>query len=134
MKICCKCKLTLPLDQFKPNITKASGLQSQCVPCQKAYRQKHYEANKAKYKDKAKERKTEFLRWWQDYKRNLVCQQCGEDHPATLDFHHTNPSEKEGNVSTLLRNENKTKLLAEVAKCVILCSNCHRKLHYDLRV
>lgn len=134
MKTCCKCHLPLPLVDFKPNKTKKDGLQSQCISCQKAYRRLHYEANKGKYIKKSKARRAEFIAWWQDFKRGLVCEYCGEDHPAALDFHHDNPAEKEGNVSTLVANENKTKLLEEVAKCRVLCSNCHRKLHYDLRV
>lgn len=134
MKTCCKCQLSLPLDSFKMNKSKSDGLQSQCIACQQAYRKAHYEANKPKYKAKARARREEFLSWWRGFKSHLTCSTCGEDHPAVLDFHHPDPSEKEGNVAALVANENKQKLLEEVAKCIVLCSNCHRKLHYDLRV
>lgn len=58
------------------------------------------------------------------------CLICGEREPVCLDFHHMDPSKKEFNLSKLLRSQEK--LANEVAKCVVLCSNCHRKLHKGL--
>ena len=47
-----------------------------------------------------------------------------------LDFHHRNTKEKDIDVSTLIRKGNKNKILKEVEKCDVLCSNCHRDLHF----
>ncbi len=33
--------------------------------------------------------------WLIDYKKSLVCVRYGENHPATLQFHHRNHAEKE---------------------------------------
>jgi hypothetical protein len=60
------------------------------------------------------------------------CMQCGEKHPACLDFHHRNPEEKEGHIGEFRKFGTK-RLLAEIAKCDVLCANCHRKFHYDER-
>jgi hypothetical protein len=58
--------------------------------------------------------------------------QCGEDHPSTLDFHHEDPAKKEASVRQLLDNGySQKRILAEIAKCIVLCSNCHRKLHWS---
>jgi hypothetical protein len=51
---------------------------------------------------------------------------CGERDIACLDFHHVGEG-KEGNVSTI---SSWNKMVAEIEKCVVVCANCHRKLHY----
>jgi hypothetical protein len=51
---------------------------------------------------------------------------------ASFDFHHINGSkDKIGAISTLQRTcmENKT-IDDELKKCSLLCSNCHRAIHY----
>lgn len=59
------------------------------------------------------------------------CSDCGGTfHPAAFDFHHIDPDEKSFNISGgNLANKSLKKVLAEVSKCLLLCSNCHRKLH-----
>lgn len=47
---------------------------------------------------------------------------------VALDFHHLNPSEKDLEVSLLTRYSTK-RVKDEIRKCVVLCANCHRKLH-----
>jgi hypothetical protein len=54
---------------------------------------------------------------------------CGEKHPAALDFHHTDPSTKKASVGSL-NMDSIAAINAEIAKCIVLCSNCHRKLHW----
>lgn len=71
-----------------------------------------------------KKNKLEFQKW----KETLRCAICKEDHPACLEFHHLDPSQKDYNISELVGRS--MKLIKEEAdKCVVLCSNCHRKLH-----
>ena len=75
-------------------------------------------------------RKTEVRRFVQEYKAALACLDCGESHPATLDFHHIDPAEKERSLGDIGKyGWSRKKTLAEIAKCVILCANCHRKRH-----
>jgi hypothetical protein len=59
------------------------------------------------------------------------CSQCGEKHLGCLDFHHTDESTKKITIGTGLHHYGKKTIEAEVAKTIVLCSNCHRKLHYD---
>lgn len=133
-KNCCMCKVDLPTLSFKANKRKKDGLQSQCIECQKLYRKSHYEKNKQKYIDKAKVWNDKFLDWWKDFKSSLSCTSCGENHPAVLDFHHTDPLEKDSEVSYLVNFGNKSRILEEVNKCVVLCSNCHRIHHHNERI
>lgn len=100
---------------------------------QAAYLREYYRANKEKYRDKSKE----LTRRQRDGVRSLKkrCQECGEAHPATLCFHHRDPSEKSfsladgGNRGYIA----KERLEAEIAKCDVLCHNCHAKLHWSER-
>ena len=57
---------------------------------------------------------------------------CGEDHPAALDFHHRNSQEKDFEISVAIGwGYSWERILAEIAKCDVICSNCHRKLHWE---
>lgn len=123
------CEKNLTIDQFSQNKRKKDGLQSQCKSCHRLYRRKHYEKNRQKYIDKAKKWQQEFFRWWKEYKSQFVCEKCGEDHPACIQFHHPN-NDKYMAVSQLLHLGNKSKILEEVAKCIPLCANCHFKVHW----
>lgn len=100
----------------------------------KAYRRKWYAANKAHAKLKVTTRKRALKAWYAEYKATLNCSVCGEGHPACLVFHHRVPSEKDVAVSTAVtqRGWSKERILAEIAKCDVLCANCHRKLHWEL--
>ena len=70
-----------------------------------------------------------------EHKRNIMeqlktigCACCGETDNVCLDFHHYDPTEKEFNMSSALTKP-VDKLIHEAAKCVVVCSNCHRKIH-----
>jgi hypothetical protein len=61
------------------------------------------------------------------------CIVCGEKDVACLDFHHRNgKTDKLGHIGTF-RKFGTERLLAEIAKCDVLCSNCHRRHHRDER-
>lgn len=64
-----------------------------------------------------------------DIKRQSGCLVCGEDDLDVLDFHHRNPAEKLFNLSGANCAKSEDKLRAEIAKCVVLCANCHRRVH-----
>ena len=59
---------------------------------------------------------------------------CGESDPACLDFHHKDPSLKVAPISDMITNCVSTEaFLAELSKCVCICSNCHRKHEAEKR-
>ena len=59
------------------------------------------------------------------------CQRCGYDkYVGALEFHHRDPSEKDPKWS---RGWNMERLKKELDKCDILCSNCHREVHWEMR-
>lgn len=80
--------------------------------------------------DANKKWETRKLEEFKKIKSNLKCEKCGENHTACLEFHHLDPTKKDGNVSQLAKSFSTKRLLEEISKCVILCANCHRKEHY----
>ena len=95
------------------------------------YQKKHYEQKKDYYIQKAKESKHRVREEFENYKKTLKCEVCGESHVATLDFHHKDPSTKEIIISESIWRWSWNTIKKEIDKCVVLCSNCHRKLHYE---
>jgi hypothetical protein len=68
--------------------------------------------------------------WYLDLKAELACRRCGESHPACLQFHHTDPTTKETTVADAVRRGwSKARIMRELAKCLVLCANCHAKHH-----
>ena len=59
------------------------------------------------------------------------CAECGEDDPLVLEFDHL--EDKRADISALIRSACSWELVQrEIAKCQILCSNCHkRKTHKE---
>jgi len=52
-----------------------------------------------------------------------------------LELHHLDPSEKEFSFGSIRANpKNWQDLVIELRKCVLLCSNCHREVHDNLRI
>lgn len=58
------------------------------------------------------------------------CKHCGESKSYLLDFHHVDPTEKEGTLSDFSKGYNLEKFFKELDKCDLLCANCHREFHY----
>lgn len=97
-------------------------------------RNKDNPVHKKRVKDFDDRRRAKLVEWFEEYKKTLKCKNCGFSHPAALDFHHRNPEKKLYEVSVMpARSMSKTKILDEINKCDVLCSNCHRILHYELK-
>ena len=50
---------------------------------------------------------------------------------ASLDFHHRDPSTKDFKISTG-NIKSWDRLKVELDKCALVCSNCHREIHYGM--
>jgi hypothetical protein len=93
------------------------------------YNKRWQERNREQYNDVQsayREGRKDKLR---EIKLDRGCDRCGYgDHPAALDFHHRDPAEKEFQIGG---NQNLawTRVLAEIAKCDVICANCHRIEH-----
>jgi hypothetical protein len=68
------------------------------------------------------------------HKAAVGCRDCGERDPIVLDLHHRDPDEKSPRLryrgrshSTGLIDMSLAALMEELAKCDVLCANCHRR-------
>ncbi len=96
------------------------------------YQRDWHQRNKVQRIARVHERKERLWEFYHQLKATLECARCGENHPATLQFHHRDPQEKDFNLSEAVREGYSIeRIKREVAKCIVLCANCHAKEHYE---
>ncbi len=67
-----------------------------------------------------------------DLKKAGVCIRCGIDDYRVLNYHHRDPSQKKIGLSWAWKQRiGKQAILDEIAKCDLICANCHRILHWE---
>jgi len=76
-------------------------------------------------------RREELRTWIRTIKVGRGCARCGENAPECLHFHHRDPSEKDLEIGAVITaGWGKQRILDEIAKCDVLCANCHFKHHW----
>lgn len=136
-KKCKTCNKTKPIADFHNRKKSKDGKSSNCKLCDTNYNKKdYYEKYKERHNryliERRRNKKLEYDRYIQSL--GLKCKKCGENHPAVLDFHHRDPNTKKNTISNLKWSGcSLEQLKLEINKCDILCSNCHRILHYEYR-
>lgn len=133
-KTCCRCKITKSLEEFNKDRCEKNGRAPICKVCRKVTRKKYYLSNKDTIIRKQRDKRKKCQEWVRQFRDK--CKNCGETHPACLDFHHV--GDKEEGIAHMIQTRNiseklKQKILKEIKKCEVLCSNCHRKLHWEER-
>ena len=94
------------------------------------YRQEHPEKNRDYQRKREQERRDLFA----DIKTKAGCARCGyKDNPYGLEFHHRDPSEKSFPIAHGSKRSLKA-ILAEIAKCDVLCGTCHSIVTHDPEV
>lgn len=72
------------------------------------------------------------LEWYRQTKLHASCKRCGLMHQAVMEYHHVDAKTKRHTISSMVRNGmDITEIQKEMAKCVPLCSNCHKIVHYN---
>lgn len=141
--LCKYCNEIKALEEMTKDRTRPSGYKDSCKQCYKEREKRRRLENPEKYREaqerykKREERRVPGLSYVE--KRKILdtiksergCYFCFEATPICLDFHHRDMSEKEFTVSKHFHRPISV-LLAEIEKCEVICSNCHRKLHAGL--
>jgi hypothetical protein len=92
----------------------------------------HYK-NRQRHTEQELNRRARRRQWLNKYKESRGCKQCGVADAAVLDFHHTDPQSKRMAINKMVTyGHGKDDLQAEIEKCEILCTNCHRKSHFEI--
>ena len=59
--------------------------------------------------------------------KSRPCMDCGQSFPPVcMDFDHRNPADKSFTIADQYRQVPLSALLEEIAKCDVVCANCHR--------
>lgn len=115
-KFCKACSETKPITEFYTN-GRYKGKQQykpKCKRCENA-------VSRAKYVELIAE-----------HFGGYRCQHCGfEGDPCQYDCHHLEPSAKSFGIAQQFRKATNSPavFIAELDKCILLCSNCHRLEH-----
>lgn len=126
MKFCKACNTEKLEEEFNK---KGTGHQAKCRTCQHAYHKAFYQENCEREKKRLlghkKARKIKLSLFINKLKSN-PCTDCGNTFPPIcMDFDHLrDKSFNIGEVYARLTSE-KT-ILEEIAKCELVCANCHR--------
>lgn len=117
-KVCKRCKEELDISKFYTNGRTPNGTQkyrSNCKPCEVIIARDRQQSN--------------IIKALKVLDRTYSCEICKYDkNYAAIDFHHKNPADKDMNIRDL-KSHSVDRLVLELDKCMVLCSNCHRELH-----
>lgn len=129
-KICSVCGEEKPLTEFNFRNKSKRIYNNQCKLCQNKRRRELYNLiYKERYKDRLKENKLkhkQLIKNTIEQLKSCGCVFCGEKDTCCLDFHHL--KDKEFTISHK-EDISLNKLLEEISKCIVVCANCHRKIH-----
>lgn len=114
---CPICKKVKSAKEFTKCNTRLSGITSECRRCRRESRR-----NDA----------LEFCK----FKSRFHCKLCGENDPVVLIFHHIKQYIKhkqvlkEKSITYKLFKHHRDIFDNEIKKCIVLCYNCHNRIHF----
>lgn len=96
---------------------------------QKEWKRENYLQNKDVHREKQQKRRQDIRLLVESLKKPCII--CGESDIACIDYHHVDPTEKEFELGDVGKHKwSDKRIINEINKCVCLCSNHHRTLHY----
>lgn len=133
MKKCNRCNIIKEDSEFSFKNKNKKILHSYCKECKREIDNELYSNNhlnrKTKVKDRQNKVQTTLKNLLFEIKKNSKCSICGENRWWMLDFHHM--KDKKYDISSLpKRGCSLETFQKEIDKCIILCANCHRDVHF----
>jgi transposase-like protein len=131
VKECPNCGRQLPLSEF--GIRTNGKPQHWCRVCHRSYQRSYYLRHKTYYvglQNERVERNRQMIR----QAKAVPCADCGQRYPPyVMDFDHRPGEKKCFNLSIAAGQTRLSwkKMMAEIAKCDIVCANCHRQRTYQ---
>lgn len=110
---------------FKDNATRKAYFRE--------YNKGWYQRHRERLLEKRRHHDKELAAWLNEYRTKLRCADCGENHPACIQFHHLNKDDKSFTIGGAIgrwRYITAKKLEEEISKCEVLCANCHALRHW----
>ncbi len=129
MRECTKCKMKKPLSNFGKKAKSKDGIHPWCKECSRLESRNFYKKNPEPYKKRSRitcKKLSKLQRTQADQiKLHLGCFCCQETLLCLLDYHHL----EEGIPVPRAVSHSRTRFLRELKKCIVVCANCHRKIH-----
>lgn len=133
VKRCPTCDQERPSDQFYRDASRRDGFAVRCKSCHQTWKRQWRVSESGRRSSRLAQRRHRERRFAEikNALPGLACQRCGETDPVVLEFHHRDRSEKSGEVSRMIASHRPWQDVSdEIAKCDVLCANCHRRLHH----
>jgi hypothetical protein len=113
------------------SVSRTGREHSWCKRCLARDRRQRYALDPAYGKAlayKSRRRQVDILRGRVDALKRSPCADCKRKfHPVVMDFDHLDPSKKSEDVARMVGRAASWKaVVSEIAKCDLVCSNCHR--------
>ena len=130
MKVCSTCKEEKALEEFNKNKSKKDGLSYSCKTCTRKHQKSWYNSNTSKQINRVSSRNKLIrelnIKKLYDYLIQNPCVLCGEKDPIVLEFDHLR--DKKYNISDMFQKRlSWERIIEEIKKCQVLCSNCHKR-------
>jgi 5-methylcytosine-specific restriction endonuclease McrA len=118
-----------PASEFTIRGSSGGRPDTYCRPCRAEYGKEHYAKHRRRYIEQTRVRNQKRFRerviFLLDYFKSHPCTDCGESDPVVLEFDHLR--DKEFEIASGIHYRAWRKVLAEIEKCEVVCSNCHRR-------
>ena len=126
MRYCGGCKQEKDESEFWIN-------QNKCKECRRAYDKKRYQTvYKTRRKESVEDWGNRQVQMVRELKTKTPCADCGgKFHFAAMHFDHLPGYQKEMVIANNIRSVSVARLEAEIAKCEIVCANCHAVRTYQ---
>lgn len=129
LRCCDRCRDLKPISEFAWRRRGRGQRDNYCRACRAEYLREHYAQHRDHYVARAVRRKKELTAERADYLialfRERHCVDCDEDDPLVLEFDHL--VDKKFNIAKGVRTHSWQAVLNEIAKCDVVCANCHRR-------
>lgn len=126
MKQCPRCEVNQPEEEFHWKSREHDKRHSQCKSCVNAKNKIAWHDDDRHGKKKRQAERLKVNREITNSAKDVPCMDCGVKYPPyVMDFDHRDSTKKEFNVAQI-RAGSPDRLHAEIAKCDVVCSNCHR--------
>ena len=107
---------------------KGDGRQVWCKVCRRAYDAAYHQRVKDRRRAQKRRRARELRAFMDDLKRGKPCANCGQAYePGVMQWDHRPGCVKVGNLSSMTPRVSRVRLLEEIAKCELVCANCHAR-------
>jgi 5-methylcytosine-specific restriction endonuclease McrA len=129
LRTCARCRITKVITEFPERAVGSGRRHGHCRACKAQYQKEWYEKNKERHKANVAAIRRVRIRRNRviiEAAKSAPCMDCGRKFPPyVMDFDHV-VGTKRGTIASWYVSISEKALLEEIAKCEVVCANCHR--------